>query len=145
MGDVGLRVRRWRLRRGLSQRALAELAGFTQGYIAQIETGAAGLEKPSTQAAIAEALRVSVADLTGRPQINDPHRPSRLDRQLTALRSSLALLSSPLATALADGSAPDCGGSTPPGATDHIAEITRLFHGAPAPPHPLISHRARRQ
>src|SRR5438552_6111396 len=38
LDHVGVRVRHWRLKRNLTQRALAELAGFTQGYIAQIES-----------------------------------------------------------------------------------------------------------
>jgi transcriptional regulator with XRE-family HTH domain len=37
--DIGHRLRRWRRRRGLTQPALADLAGFTQGYIARIELG----------------------------------------------------------------------------------------------------------
>ena len=39
---VGARVRFWRLKRGLSQRTLAGLAGMSPGYISQIEAGAQG-------------------------------------------------------------------------------------------------------
>ena len=42
--QVGARLRRWRLKRGWSQRVLAELAGFSQGYVAQIEKGLAADE-----------------------------------------------------------------------------------------------------
>jgi transcriptional regulator with XRE-family HTH domain len=51
----------------LGTRSLAELAGYTQGYIAQIEAGTTALDKRSAQLALAAALQVSVADLTGQP------------------------------------------------------------------------------
>lgn len=90
---IGLRVRRWRLKRDLSQRVLADLAGLTQGYIAQIERGTAPLDKRSTQLALARALQVSLADLTGQPY--DPAGLEHLDaaRHVPALRSALAELS----------------------------------------------------
>jgi transcriptional regulator with XRE-family HTH domain len=90
---IGLRVRRWRLKRDLSQRVLADLAGLTQGYIAQIESGIAPLDKRSTQLALAKALQVSLADLTGQP-----YDPSSLEhvtaaRHVPELRAALAELS----------------------------------------------------
>lgn len=90
---IGLRVRRWRLKRDLSQRVLADLAGLTQGYIAQIESGIAPLDKRSTQLALARALQVSLADLTGQP-----YDPSSLEhvaaaRHVPELRAALAELS----------------------------------------------------
>jgi len=67
-GDhIGIRVRHWRLKRSLSQRQLAGLAGISQGYIAQIEAGTKAVDKRSLQVALAGALQVSVADLTGQP------------------------------------------------------------------------------
>ncbi|GIE83136.1 transcriptional regulator [Actinoplanes philippinensis] len=66
MEHVGARLRRWRLRRGLSQRVLADLAGFSQGYVAQIENGVAPLERRSAREALARALQISVGELTGR-------------------------------------------------------------------------------
>lgn len=67
-GDhIGIRVRHWRLKRNLSQRQLAGLAGVSQGYIAQIEAGTKAVDKRSVQVALAGALQVSVADLTGQP------------------------------------------------------------------------------
>jgi transcriptional regulator with XRE-family HTH domain len=93
LNQIGLRVRRWRLKRDLSQRVLADLAGLTQGYIAQIETGIAPLDKRSTQLALARALQVSLADLTGQP-----YDPSTLEhmtaaRHIPHLRTALAELS----------------------------------------------------
>ncbi|MBO3741857.1 helix-turn-helix domain-containing protein [Actinoplanes flavus] len=64
---AGARLRRWRLRRGLTQRVLAELAGFSQGYVAQIEGGLAPLERRATREALARALQISVGELTGHP------------------------------------------------------------------------------
>ncbi|BCJ56488.1 transcriptional regulator [Actinoplanes sp. NBRC 14428] len=64
---TGARVRFWRLKRALSQKTLAGLAGVTQGYISQIESGLKEIDKRSTLVRLAEALQVSVADLTGQP------------------------------------------------------------------------------
>ncbi len=64
---AGARVRYWRLKRGLSQKVLAELAGITQGYISQIESGLKEVDKRSTLVRLADALQVSAADLTGQP------------------------------------------------------------------------------
>lgn len=72
---IGARVRLWRRRRGLSQSALAGLAGVSQGYVSQIEAGLRGVDRRSTQIALASALDVSVADLLG--QTSDPADPVR--------------------------------------------------------------------
>lgn len=60
---LGARVRYWRLKRGLSQKVLAELAGMTQGYVSQIEAGLKQVDKRSTLIRLAGALQVSVAEL----------------------------------------------------------------------------------
>lgn len=93
--DLGVRLRRWRLRRGLSQQVLAELAGFTQGYVGQIETGRIEPDKLSTWVALADALQISVMELTGRPDTDNRCEPARIDAYLETLRQSLALLSVP--------------------------------------------------
>lgn len=64
---LGARVRFWRLKRGLSQRTLAGLAGISQGYVSQIEAGLREIDKRSTLVRLSDALQVSVADLTGQP------------------------------------------------------------------------------
>jgi transcriptional regulator with XRE-family HTH domain len=64
---AGARVRFWRLKRGLSQKTFAELAGITQGYVSQIEAGFKEIDKRSTLVRLADALQVSVSDLTGQP------------------------------------------------------------------------------
>jgi len=44
---------------------LADLAGLSQGYISEIESGKKPLDRKSTQVAIASALNISVAQLVG--------------------------------------------------------------------------------
>jgi transcriptional regulator with XRE-family HTH domain len=92
LDHIGVRVRRWRLKRSLSQRVLADLAGLTQGYIAQIETGLAPLDKRSTQLALAKALQVSLADLTGQPYDPTTLEHAAAARHFPALRAAIAEL-----------------------------------------------------
>lgn len=86
---IGDRIRGWRRRRGgMSQKTLAELAGLSQGYISQIENGQVPLDRKSTQAAIAAALNVSVAQLLGKPHADDPLR-ARAVAHVPAIRAAL--------------------------------------------------------
>jgi transcriptional regulator with XRE-family HTH domain len=73
---IGGRVRIWRRRRKLSQATLAGLAGISQAYLSQIETGVRAVERRSTMVALAAALDVAVADLLG--QTSDPEDPIRV-------------------------------------------------------------------
>src|ERR1700741_3455961 len=60
MDTVGRRIRAWRRRRGgMSQQVLAGLAGLSEGYVSQIESGQRPLDRKSTQVAIAQALDVT--------------------------------------------------------------------------------------
>src|SRR5688572_22635768 len=102
--QIGGRLRRWRQRRGLTQRALGELAGFTQGYVAQIELGRAPLDRRSAQVAFAEALRISVGELTGQPG-SGSYRPVETGA-IAALRSGVIALSCPRMAAAPDDSEP---------------------------------------
>ncbi|GAB3803113.1 helix-turn-helix transcriptional regulator [Micromonospora zhanjiangensis] len=73
---IGARIRYWRMRRGgLSQAVLAGLAGVTQSYISQVESGRKTIDRRSTLVAIAAALQVTVADLLG--QGAEPGDPAR--------------------------------------------------------------------
>jgi transcriptional regulator with XRE-family HTH domain len=63
--NVGQEIRRLRKWRNMTLDALAGQAGITKGYLSKIENGNAVLERRRTINAIAQALRVSVADLTG--------------------------------------------------------------------------------
>ncbi|MEH1130142.1 helix-turn-helix domain-containing protein [Micromonospora sp. CPCC 206061] len=90
---IGIRVRHWRLKRNLSQRALAELAGFSQGYVAQIEAGMKPVDKRSVQVALAGALQVSVADLTGQPYDPQTVEHNLAARAVPAVRAALLSIS----------------------------------------------------
>jgi len=73
---IGARIRYWRRRRGgMSQRTLAGLAGVSQGFISQVETGVLSIDRRSTLVAVAKALQVTVADLLGQP--GDPTDPNK--------------------------------------------------------------------
>lgn len=57
-------IKAWRQHRGLGQNALARMTGLTQGLVSAIEIGKN--DRPDAIALIAEALGVSVEDLTSR-------------------------------------------------------------------------------
>lgn len=73
---IGGRVCIWRRRRKLSQVTLAGLAGISQGYLSQLETGVRPVDSRSILISLARALDVAVADLLG--QTSDPTDPVRV-------------------------------------------------------------------
>ncbi|MEU4623376.1 helix-turn-helix transcriptional regulator [Actinoplanes sp. NPDC023801] len=111
-GDhVGVRLRRWRLRRGLTQRVLAELAGFSQGYIAQIENGSAPLDRRAAREALAGALQISVGELTGR--LDEEPAPALVSAAaMTELRSGIIALAVPAVTGGVEADERDAGVDT---------------------------------
>jgi transcriptional regulator with XRE-family HTH domain len=60
MGGIGDRVRRLRVRAGLTQQALAVAAGLSVSAVAQIEAGKTPDPRLSTLRAMAGALGVSI-------------------------------------------------------------------------------------
>ncbi|GGN86437.1 transcriptional regulator [Actinoplanes lobatus] len=72
--NIGAQVAYWRQKRGKNQRVLAGLAGISQPYLSNIERGIKAVNTRGTLAALANALDVSIADLTGRP--GDPTDPT---------------------------------------------------------------------
>jgi transcriptional regulator with XRE-family HTH domain len=92
--SIGARVRYWRLRRGLTQQAVAGLTGISRSYLAMIESGERPLDRRSRIAALARALRVTAADLTGDVIPAGDDALSEAHAALPALR--LALLGSSL-------------------------------------------------
>lgn len=62
---IGERVSYWRQRRGMSQRALAGLAGIGQSYLTRIERGKRNVLSRTVVAQLAHALKVPPAELTG--------------------------------------------------------------------------------
>jgi transcriptional regulator with XRE-family HTH domain len=74
--DAGVRLRALRLRRGMSQVALAELACISPALVSMIENGQRSLSRATHVIALADALRVSPLYLAdGR---DDPAAPVRL-------------------------------------------------------------------
>ncbi|MGC4880207.1 helix-turn-helix domain-containing protein [Micromonospora sp. DT43] len=75
---IGGRIRYWRMRRGgMTQAVLAGLAGVTQSYVSQVESGRKPIDRRSTLVALAAALQVTVADLLGQgTESGDPARES---------------------------------------------------------------------
>ena len=65
---VGRRVRAIRARRGITQQVLADRAGLSRGAIAKYETGLRPVDSRRTLLALAEALGVTIGDLTGHPE-----------------------------------------------------------------------------
>ncbi|MEU7589869.1 helix-turn-helix domain-containing protein [Micromonospora sp. NPDC049230] len=76
--SIGARIRYWRMRRGgMTQAVLAGLAGVTQSYVSQVESGRKTIDRRSTLVALAAALQVTVADLLGQgTESGDPARES---------------------------------------------------------------------
>ena len=90
---IGTRVRYWRGRRGLSQVTLAGLAGISQAYLSQIESGKRSVDSRALLARLADALQVSTANLEGAPA--DPGTPehSSAAAAMPAVRAALAAAS----------------------------------------------------
>jgi transcriptional regulator with XRE-family HTH domain len=102
---IGQQVATWRRRRGMSQRVLAGQAGISQPYLSQIETGGKPVERRSTLVGLANALQVSVAELTG--QRDDPTDPAkaRAAAAVPAIRTAIIMRES------GESVAPDAGTS----------------------------------
>ncbi|UQA93726.1 helix-turn-helix domain-containing protein [Streptomyces halobius] len=66
-GPIGARLAAWRLRRGLTRDGLASRTGLDLDYVAGLETGLEWVDRRGPVAALAAALRLDVADLTGQP------------------------------------------------------------------------------
>ena len=82
-------LRRWRLRRGLTQVELAETTGLDQRHLTKIETGKRGCQ-PSAAQRLAEELGVGVAELRAHSQEQETRpakrRVYRRDLQLAYLK-----------------------------------------------------------
>lgn len=64
-GSTGQRIARARRRRGLSQAALAGLAGRSESWLSQVERGKRLVDSHSVLTRLAAALHVPVDELTG--------------------------------------------------------------------------------
>ena len=91
---VGDRVRSSRLYRGMSLQVLADRSGLSKGFLSMVENGQRRLERRGHIAAVAEALQVSIADLTGQPFA--PADPSQGGAHASVPDVRLALMGSSL-------------------------------------------------
>lgn len=62
---VGQQILRWRKRRGLTQEVLADRVGISRALVGHYETGLRALDSRERLYLFAQALQVSVGDLTG--------------------------------------------------------------------------------
>lgn len=97
--DAGVRLRTLRLRRGMTQVALADLVGISPAFISMIENGQRTLTRASDILALAAVLKVSPLYLAdGREDTPAPSRPAprtvpfpaRCDRVTLARHQQLA-------------------------------------------------------
>ncbi len=65
--SFGQRLRSCRRYRGMSSQVLAGLTGLSKSYLSMVENGHRTLDTRRRIALLADALKVSVADLTGGP------------------------------------------------------------------------------
>jgi transcriptional regulator with XRE-family HTH domain len=113
--DAGIRLRTLRLRRGMSQVALADLACISPAFVSMIETGQRPLRRGSDILALADVLKVSPRYLADgwedSPALGRHHQtaplparcdPITLDRHQQLARQYTALLASGDARAAGD-------------------------------------------
>jgi transcriptional regulator with XRE-family HTH domain len=86
---AGARIRYWRLKRGISQRTLAGLAGVSQGYVSQVEAGLKEIDRRSTLVHFADALQVSVAEIVGQPFAPGDPKHARALTAVPEIRAAL--------------------------------------------------------
>lgn len=82
----GVRLRRIRKARNLSQGVVAGLAGISKSYLSRLENGERALDRRQLISALANALNVTNADITGHALPAVPESP---DSRLDAIRGAL--------------------------------------------------------
>jgi transcriptional regulator with XRE-family HTH domain len=91
MQPIGERLRLLRRYRGLTQVELAGLTGVSPALVSMYETGQVSLDRRSTIAALAAALRVSETDLTGGPHMSADQLQAGPHAAIPALRRAFAM------------------------------------------------------
>ena len=92
--DIARRLRELRTWRGKSLRVIAELAGISESHLSRLESGERRLDKRTTIAALAAALRVSPSELIGQPARWED--PAMAEAQATIPSLRLALVGTEL-------------------------------------------------
>jgi transcriptional regulator with XRE-family HTH domain len=94
---IGARIRRFRRARGLSLDQAAGLAGISKPYLSRLERGQRSIDSRSLLLHLAQALEVSVSDLTGQPYVPRDREHADAQRGVSALRLALLDPSGPAA------------------------------------------------
>lgn len=87
--SVGTRLRAHRRYRGLTLQELADQVGLSKSYLSKIENGIKPLDSRTHLHALADALDVSLADLTGVPYRRVDHVQDAALATVPAIRASL--------------------------------------------------------
>ncbi|MGW4124784.1 helix-turn-helix domain-containing protein [Nocardia sp. NPDC004711] len=116
---IGQRVKEIRKRRGITQQVLADRTGLSRGAIAKYESGERPVDSRRTLLALAEALGVTLGDLTG-------HEHDKLDPSTAGFHTAVPDLETVL---WAQGNVTD---TRPPRTLDQLAadarRATKLRH-----------------
>jgi transcriptional regulator with XRE-family HTH domain len=86
--EIGRRVARWRVRRGLTRRQFAELCGRSLSWVDKVESGERGLLRLPMLERVTEILHVSVEDLTDATEIRQAKHCLDLF-EISAIRAAL--------------------------------------------------------
>ena len=86
--EIGRRVARWRVRRGLTRRRFAELCDRSLSWVDKVESGERGLLRLPMLERVAEVLCVSVEDLTDTTEIRQAKHCLDLF-EISAIRAAL--------------------------------------------------------
>src|SRR5512133_233512 len=87
--SIGQRVRWYRIRRGLSQEALAGLVGRSVDWLSKAERDVIPLDRLPVIKSLADALDVSLGDLLAEPSLVDWTPPDAGPHTVPALRDAL--------------------------------------------------------
>lgn len=119
---IGKRLRSARRRRGMSLRELAGLSGLSAGFLSMVENGQRRLDRTGHINALAQALRISPAELTGQPYAPADPSSSEAHEAIPVLR--LALMGLRLVTP-PDRRLPELPVAV---LTERVAQANRLYH-----------------
>lgn len=89
MVTIGQRVRRYRTSQGMSLDDLAERAGLSKSFLSRAERGERRLDRRTHLDALADALGVSLANLTGQPYRPTKQRDAQAHGAVPAVRVAL--------------------------------------------------------
>lgn len=115
----GRRLRELRVWRGMTQRAVAELAGFSESYLSRIERGERAVDRRSTLEALAAALRVAPSELA-----EQAFPPAAADPVMSEVHDAVVALR----VALADNSLDDPADDAPRPWPELAADLHRVNH-----------------